>query len=276
MEKELGHTILSSRYDETIVEHTNDAELTTSLNPDAECIYAYTQNQYQKAASFGVDLSEIKKDISAARNEPHDLNDLREILKSHGVDLIRGNNQGILVLEKDGEPLCPLHKAGAFHKDEMTAYMADFEKGNLNEDIIKSSEELNYKRRNEEAEIFDATPRHDCEVVNEAEKTKAEIQALKEQKQKEKQLKVLMNKMPISVQKTLQMTTEMWEALASAENKEILNDEITPIETLIESVEEQGKTITALVHVIKLQNVQIQEISKALNDLISELNYLRE
>ena len=172
-EKELGHTILSSRYDETIVEHTNDAELTTSLNPDAECIYAYTQNQYQKAASFGVDLSEIKKDISAARNEPHDLNDLREILKSHGVDLIRGNNQGILVLEKDGEPLCPLHKAGAFHKDEMTAYMADFEKGNLNEDIIKSSEELSYKRRNEEAEIFDATPRHDCEVVNEAEKNES-------------------------------------------------------------------------------------------------------
>ena len=66
-EKKLGHTILSSRYDETIVEHTNDAELTASLNPDAECIYAYTQNQYQKAASFGVDLSEIKKDISAAQ-----------------------------------------------------------------------------------------------------------------------------------------------------------------------------------------------------------------
>ena len=172
-EKKLGHTILSSRYDETIVEHTNDAELTASLNPDADCIYAYTQNQYQKAASLGVDLSEIKKDISAARNEPHDLNDLREILKSHGVDLIRGNNHGILVLEKDGELLCPLHKAGAFHKDEMTAYMADFEKGNLNEDIIKSSEELSYKRGNEEAEIFDATPRHDCEVVNEAEENES-------------------------------------------------------------------------------------------------------
>ena len=106
-------------------------------------------------------------------------------------------------------------------------------------------------------------------------KTKAEIQALKEQKQKEKQLKVLMNKMPISVQKTLQMTTEMWEALASAENKEILNAEITPIETLIESVEEQGKTIAALVQVIKMQNAEMQEISKAVNDLISELNYLR-
>ena len=107
------------------------------------------------------------------RNEPHDLNDLREILKSHGVDLIRGNNHGILVLEKDGELLCPLHKAGAFHKDEMTAYMADFEKGNLNEDIIKSSEELSYKRGSEEAEIFDATPRHDCEVVNEAEENES-------------------------------------------------------------------------------------------------------
>ena len=172
-EKELGHTILSSRYDETIIEHTNDEELASSLNTDAECIYGYTQNQYQQARALGVDLSEIKKIITAARNQPHDINDLCIILKSHGVDLIRGNNQGILVLEKDGEPLCHLHKAGAFHKDEMTAYMADFEKGNLNEDIIKSSEELNYKRRNEEAEIFDATPRHDCEVVNEAEKNES-------------------------------------------------------------------------------------------------------
>ena len=84
-----------------------------------------------------------------------------------------------------------------------------------------------------------------------------------------------MNKMPISVQKTLQMTTEMWEALASTENKEIPNAEITPIETLIESVEEQGKTIAALVQVIKMQNAEMQEISKAVNDLISELNYLR-
>ena len=107
-------------------------------------------------------------------------------------------------------------------------------------------------------------------------KTKAEIQALKEQKQREKQQKALMNKMPISVQKTLQMTTEMWEALASTENKEILNDEITPIEILVESVEEQGKTIAALVQLIKIQNAQMQEISKAVNDLISELNYLRE
>ena len=85
-----------------------------------------------------------------------------------------------------------------------------------------------------------------------------------------------MNKMPISVQKTLQMTTEMWEALASTENKEIPNAEITPIETLIESVEEQGKTIAALVQLIKIQNAQMQEISKAVNDLISELNYLRK
>lgn len=165
-EKELGHTILSSRYDETIFEHTNDEELASSLNTDAECIYGYTQNQYQKARALGVDLSEIKKIITAARNEPHDINDLRIILKSHGVDLIRGKKQGILVLEKDGEHLCPLHKAGAFHKDIMLGYAADFEKGNLNEDIIKSSEELSRECRNEETEFIDATPRHDVETVN--------------------------------------------------------------------------------------------------------------
>ena len=71
------------------------------------------------------------------------------------------------------------------------------------------------------------------------------------------------------------MTTEVWEALASTENKEVIDKETTPIETLIESVEEQGKTITTLVQVIKIQNAQMQEISKAVNDLISELNYLR-
>ena len=165
-EKELGHTILSSRYDETIIEHTNDEELASSLNTDAECIYGYTQNQYQKARALGVDLSEIKKIITAARNDPHDINDLRIILKSHGVDLIRGKKQGILVLEKDGEHLCPLHKAGAFHKDIMLGYAADFEKGNLNEDIIKSSEELSRECRNEETEFIDATSRHDVETVN--------------------------------------------------------------------------------------------------------------
>jgi hypothetical protein len=165
-EKELGHTILSSRYDETIIEHTNDEELASSLNTDAECIYGYTQNQYQKARALGVDLFEIKKIITAARNEPHDINDLRIILKSHGVDLIRGKKQGILVLEKDGEPLCPLHKAGAFHKDIMLGYAADFEKGNLNEDIIKSSEELSRECRNEETEFIDATSGYDVETVN--------------------------------------------------------------------------------------------------------------
>ena len=76
--------------------------------------------------------------------------------------------------------------------------------------------------------------------------------------------------------KTLQMTTEVWEALASTENNEVIDKEMTPIETLIESVEEQGKTITTLVQVIKIQNAQMQEMSKAVNDLISELNYLRE
>ena len=165
-EKELGHTILSSRYDETIIEHTNDEELASSLNTDAECIYGYTQNQYQKARALGVDLSEIKKIITAARNEPHDINDLRIILKSHGVDLIRGKKQGILVLEKDGEHLCPLHKVGAFHKDIVLGYAADFEKGNLNEDIIKSSEELSRECRNEETEFIDATSGHDVETVN--------------------------------------------------------------------------------------------------------------
>ena len=165
-EKELGHTILSSRYDETIIEHTNDEELASSLNTDAECIYGYTQNQYQKARALGVDLYEIKEIITAARNEPHDINDLRIILKSHGVDLIRGKKQGILVLEKDGEHLCPLHKAGAFHKDIMLGYAADFEKGNLNEDIIKSSEELSRECRNKETEFIDATSGHDVETVN--------------------------------------------------------------------------------------------------------------
>ena len=165
-EKELGHTILSSRYDETIIEHTNDEELVSSLNTDAECIYGYTQNQYQKARALGVDLSEIKKIITAARNEPHDINDLRIILKSHGVDLIRGKKQGILVLEKDGEHLCPLHKAGAFHKDIMLGYAADFEKGNLNEDITKSSQELSRECRNEETEFIDATSGHDVDTLN--------------------------------------------------------------------------------------------------------------
>ena len=111
-------------------------------------------------------MYEIKEIITAARNEPHDINDLRIILKSHGVDLIRGKKQGILVLEKDGEPLCPLHKAGAFHKDIMLSYAADFEKGNLNEDIIKPSEELSRECRNEETEFIDTTSGHDVETVN--------------------------------------------------------------------------------------------------------------
>ena len=71
-----------------------------------------------------------------------------------------------MVLEKDGEHLCPLHKAGAFHKDIMLGYAADFEKGNLNEDIIKSSEELSRECRNEETEFIDATSGYDVETVN--------------------------------------------------------------------------------------------------------------
>lgn len=41
-----------------------------------------------------------------------------------------------------------------------------FEKGNLNEDITKSSQELSRECRNEETEFIDATSGHDVETVN--------------------------------------------------------------------------------------------------------------
>lgn len=135
-EKKLGHNILSSRYDAAIAE--NEPDLADDLQPK-NVVYKYTQGQFQKAQKLGIDLNEIHKSIEAIRAGEHDIKDIVRTLSSFGVSLGKGKKDGILVLEKDGTFLTPLHKAGAFHADEMTIYYQHYIK---NEELNNGFEQI--------------------------------------------------------------------------------------------------------------------------------------
>ena len=102
-------------------------------------VYKYTQGQFQKAQNLGIDLNEIHKSIEQVRAGEHDIKDIVRTLSSFGVSLGKGKKDGILVLEKDGTFLTPLHKAGAFHADEMAIYYQHYIK---NEELNNGFEQI--------------------------------------------------------------------------------------------------------------------------------------
>ena len=123
-EKNLGHNVLSSRYDATIAEQ--EPELRQDLQPDTVS-YKYSQGQFQKCLKQGVDLNELNKDLTQLRSEPHSVVDIQNLLGQYEIELAAGKRDGVLVLEKAGEYLVPLNAAGGFHKDEMAAYRHEYE-----------------------------------------------------------------------------------------------------------------------------------------------------
>ena len=152
-EKKLGHNILSSRYDAAIAE--NEPALADDLQPK-NVVYKYTQGQFQKAQKLGVDLNEINKTIDAIRAGEHDIKDIENALSQFGVSLNQGNKNGVLVIEKDGTVLAPLHKAGAFHRDEMIPYFDSYinnHKDSDNENGFEQIEPDEFSRADNRADI---------------------------------------------------------------------------------------------------------------------------